>query len=314
MDINGIRKENLRVMIEQAGGRQAFLAKVGRSDSQISQLLSNSGKARNIGNELARDFERLCGYPEGFMDSRRPLYSVQNPDGSVIYKRTRMGPQTGKKRSQGAVENETDFALISPGAPEREESQMPDFYFEEPGGQTRMIVDAKRYERDPKAAAFRREMEREIEDLLSGISMDAAPLVFLPPYRVEACEASPSGFKVSLSDSYRRPFTASSVPAHSRGHARIGFTLVSDEAMKPLISAGDMVVISPLGDQKIKGGSIYAVQIQAEIKICRLFTKPNGSLRIVSDNPQFPEEQVDRNDLDKITIIGEVIWREGRIR
>lgn len=69
MDIIEIRRQNLLLLIAEAGGRQKFLSKTGRTDAQISQLLTHGKGSRNIGNRLARALEQECGKPAGFMDT-----------------------------------------------------------------------------------------------------------------------------------------------------------------------------------------------------------------------------------------------------
>ncbi len=69
MDIKQIRKQNLLLLIKESGGRKLFGEKTGKSEAQISQLLSNSKTSRNIGDRLARDFERSCAKPAGWMDT-----------------------------------------------------------------------------------------------------------------------------------------------------------------------------------------------------------------------------------------------------
>lgn len=72
MDISDIRRANLRSLIEEAGSRQLFIERTGKSDAQISQLLSTKKTGRNIGSALAREFEDKMGKPRGWMDSVTP--------------------------------------------------------------------------------------------------------------------------------------------------------------------------------------------------------------------------------------------------
>lgn len=64
MEINQIRRTNLQALVD-AIGLATFAAKVGRSKTQISSLTTGW---RNLGERLARDFEKSLGLDEGYFD------------------------------------------------------------------------------------------------------------------------------------------------------------------------------------------------------------------------------------------------------
>lgn len=72
-NIEQIRNENLRQLVQENGGVNAFSAKIGRSQAQISQWLNNSinsetGKPRNISSRSCRFIEKSLGLREGWFD------------------------------------------------------------------------------------------------------------------------------------------------------------------------------------------------------------------------------------------------------
>lgn len=71
-DIYEIRRNKLRSLIEEMGGRQPFLDRTGKGDAQISQLLTGKRAdkkgGRNLGNKLAREIEAACGKPYLWLD------------------------------------------------------------------------------------------------------------------------------------------------------------------------------------------------------------------------------------------------------
>jgi hypothetical protein len=80
------RHRNLLSLIDKAGSVQALADRLERSYSQISQLKnrsphSRSGKAREIGDELARHIETRFGYPLGWMDTQHSLAGEDLPRG-----------------------------------------------------------------------------------------------------------------------------------------------------------------------------------------------------------------------------------------
>lgn len=78
MDIKDIRRFRLRklVLTRFSGKQSAFADAIGRSASYVARLFSeNPAHSRNIGEALARDIERLCEVPVGFLD--QPLTNVE---------------------------------------------------------------------------------------------------------------------------------------------------------------------------------------------------------------------------------------------
>lgn len=71
--IDQIYRDNLRLLIEEVGTQEALSEKTGKSAAQISQWLnaskdSKTGKPRSMSRSMAREIERLCSKPEGWMD------------------------------------------------------------------------------------------------------------------------------------------------------------------------------------------------------------------------------------------------------
>ena len=67
MNSTEIRRENARMLAAQYGGLTKLGEKLGRSDSQISQIIGER-PIRGIGGRLARTIEKKLGLPDGWMD------------------------------------------------------------------------------------------------------------------------------------------------------------------------------------------------------------------------------------------------------
>jgi phage repressor protein C with HTH and peptisase S24 domain len=84
--IDVIRHLNLRVLVQEAGGVARLAEKVGKAESQISQLLNRSphsttGRPRSVGSSMARELELAFGKPAGWMDvSHRETHDVHGLD------------------------------------------------------------------------------------------------------------------------------------------------------------------------------------------------------------------------------------------
>ena len=73
--VDEIRRENLAILIAEAGSQTALSQKTGKAPAQISQWLnasvkSGSGKPRVMGNAMARQMEAVLGKPTGWMDQQ----------------------------------------------------------------------------------------------------------------------------------------------------------------------------------------------------------------------------------------------------
>ena len=87
---------------------------------------------------------------------------------------------------------------------------------------------------------------------------------------------------------------------------------VTGDSMAPWACDGDVVMIN-LDQQQIKNGKVYAIAAGDELRIKRLFKRSDGSIEVRSDNPSpmYPTETYHGEDINRIQIIGEVVWRGG---
>ena len=81
---------------------------------------------------------------------------------------------------------------------------------------------------------------------------------------------------------------------------------VSGDSMEPTLLPGDMVLIDHARNVVASEGGIYAISMDHEIMIKRLqILHHEGKLRIISDNKQYPPQEI---DADKVAINGKVLW------
>ena len=85
------------------------------------------------------------------------------------------------------------------------------------------------------------------------------------------------------------------------------------DSMEPSIYAGDALLVDR-GQREVQDRNVYVLRYGHEIRVKRLFKRPDGGLRIVSDNTNgFPEEVVTAAEMEHIEIIGRVVERSGRM-
>lgn len=105
MRIEEVYRERLRMLSAEAGSQTALAAKLGKSPAQVSQWInaskdSKTGKPRSMDRSTAREIERKCGKPDGWMDQpiedasfnaadftpvRRADVAFSNGTGQVVY-------------------------------------------------------------------------------------------------------------------------------------------------------------------------------------------------------------------------------------
>lgn len=102
MDINEIRRENLREEARKLGGQAKLAAKLDKSESEISQLIGRS-PIRNVGPVRARSFEKALGLKRGALDS---------PPDTGEFRQTKIMQEIGKILATKDADTQRDFLEI----------------------------------------------------------------------------------------------------------------------------------------------------------------------------------------------------------
>lgn len=91
--------------------------------------------------------------------------------------------------------------------------------------------------------------------------------------------------------------------------------VVSGSSMEPRLLDGDSIVVDYNQNSAIIDGKIYAIILEGELYVKRLF-KEFGGIRVVSDNPdrrQYPDKIVPADKMEYLTIIGRVVAVSGAV-
>lgn len=89
---------------------------------------------------------------------------------------------------------------------------------------------------------------------------------------------------------------------------------IQGDSMLPELRDGYVVLIDLSDCLPIKSGKVYALSVEGEQRIKRLFTQVDGSLLMRSDNPDkalYPDEVVRPEHLDRVQLIGRKRWHAG---
>ncbi|MDR0827853.1 MAG: helix-turn-helix transcriptional regulator [Desulfovibrio sp.] len=83
---------------------------------------------------------------------------------------------------------------------------------------------------------------------------------------------------------------------------------VAGDSMSPTLADGDMILVN-LRDKDVRSGYIYLVRMEDELMVKRLENRPGGILLIRSDNPDYEDLSVRKNDEGAdVEVLGRMVW------
>ncbi len=87
---------------------------------------------------------------------------------------------------------------------------------------------------------------------------------------------------------------------------------VVGDSMRPTIFDGDVALVNT-ADKRIQNSRVYAVMVDGEVRVKRLYKTLDGKVRVVSDNPdksQYPDEFLTPDHMPEM--VGRVVDRSGK--
>lgn len=82
---------------------------------------------------------------------------------------------------------------------------------------------------------------------------------------------------------------------------------VSGDSAEPTLEEGSLVLVDRSRTQPRDGG-LYVLRIGDDLFLKRVQPLASGGLRLISDNPVYPPDEVSEVDLPRVHIIGRVAW------
>lgn len=88
---------------------------------------------------------------------------------------------------------------------------------------------------------------------------------------------------------------------------------VCGDSMLPALPDGCVVLVDTSDTSPIKNGKPYAIVMNGEARVKRLFERVDGSLEIRSDNPapQYAPETITPEYRDRVIVVGRVRWHSA---
>jgi len=81
-------------------------------------------------------------------------------------------------------------------------------------------------------------------------------------------------------------------------------------SMEPTVRDGDILLVDTSEQLKLSEG-MYVIDYGGESRCKRLMPLVDGGLRICSDNPEWPAEEVKPGAIDQVRLVGKIIWIGG---
>ncbi|HBC3521274.1 TPA: XRE family transcriptional regulator [Vibrio parahaemolyticus] len=112
------------------------------------------------------------------------------------------------------------------------------------------------------------------------------------------------------------PFSDEYLKRNRLSHAKLLIVEAKGDSMAPYIESGDDLLLKRVefnADNVLSG--VHVISIDGTLKVKRLqYSLQRNGYRIISDNPEYPEEFIDHEELtqDRMRVIGEVVMVMGR--
>lgn len=79
------------------------------------------------------------------------------------------------------------------------------------------------------------------------------------------------------------------------------------DSMEPTINSGDSLLINLASTRPIDG-EIFVVRLGDDLYAKRIQKRWDGAIELLSDNKEYKEQVIPASELDRLAIIGQVVW------
>jgi len=118
-------------------------------------------------------------------------------------------------------------------------------------------------------------------------------------------DAVRGGVKVAIDETNAHLFSGGELKGIEAIPANVGAYLVEDDLMEPRLYKGDTVLMDLSDTQVPPSGGVFCVVMDDEnIAFRRLMPYPGRGLRIICDNPKYPETVLDQRQALAVHIVG----------
>ncbi|WP_022949550.1 XRE family transcriptional regulator [Methylohalobius crimeensis] len=137
--------------------------------------------------------------------------------------------------------------------------------------------------------------------------------VFVPRYEVHFSAGNGSIAFDVMEKEQPQAFRTDWVKAKHLRSKNLACVYADGDSMEPRIHHGDVMLVD-LSQKEIIDGKVYLIRYGDEIRVKRLYKRPDGGLIIHSDNTRgYPDIEVPPDQMSYIELLGRVIWTGGEV-
>jgi phage repressor protein C with HTH and peptisase S24 domain len=172
-----------------------------------------------------------------------------------------------------------------------------------------------------KALLMARQANVSLDWLISGDgnqhTASASPVIVVNNEFEEEYSLVP-GYHVSVSTGHGKIIDSEPIKRHLafrrkwlkfRGFeaSKLVVVFASGDSMEPTIHNNNTLLVNT-SDTKLTDGSIFVLRFGDELYAKRLQKRFDGDIRLISDNKEYEDQIVKADEIDKLHIIGKVVW------
>jgi phage repressor protein C with HTH and peptisase S24 domain len=87
----------------------------------------------------------------------------------------------------------------------------------------------------------------------------------------------------------------------------LALVFAKGDSMEPTISDNETVMVDT-SERKLRDGHIYVIRNGDHLLVKRIQTLWNDGVQLLSDNKEYPPQEISSSDLDSLEVIGKVVW------
>lgn len=89
--------------------------------------------------------------------------------------------------------------------------------------------------------------------------------------------------------------------------SHLALVFAKGDSMEPTISDNETLMVDT-SEQKLRDGHIYVIRNGDHLLVKRIQTLWNDGVQLLSDNKEYPPQEISRSDLNSLEVIGKVVW------
>ncbi|WP_029654858.1 XRE family transcriptional regulator [Marinobacter daepoensis] len=87
----------------------------------------------------------------------------------------------------------------------------------------------------------------------------------------------------------------------------LALVFAKGDSMEPTISDNETVMVNT-SEKKLRDGHIYVIRNGDHLLVKRIQTLWNDGVQLLSDNKEYPPQEISSSNLENLEVIGKVVW------